>query len=523
MTESQGLKADIKSARHRIMAFILMLALFACVFVVIARYGMDHVEHHMLFSIGYSMIAMLASVVLFLCCTLDGMQKDEERRLFMQVIFFNFACMTMDTISYFLDGLPQTRLFQTGIVAIQSAGNYLIYGRSMEYMVCTLQVKGERAVEFLRKLSRILMIAGILAGLSNLFYPLFFWVDEEGVYRETELYALDNIYPLFVSLSVFFFVIRFRKRLRKNQIIAALFYALSFASLGIIFGGVLPIFIGYAVSFLILFIMYILLNVNRNRKGELTRKELDTAKRIQEGSLARLDADIAEAAEFDIYALMKPCGEVGGDFYDFFRTDEDHFAFLVGDVAGKGVSAALFMSVARAMISMYAEMGAAPAEVLGDVNRRLVEQKGLNLTMDVWLGILDTRSGELVCCSAGKNRPAFLKKDLGPKFFLYDEAETTPLGKAADSVYADREMVFMPGERIFLYTDGLVDALSEKGRSGNEGLLETLNRYSDHTNEELCEGIWQSVLSGQGEAQQADDITMLGFSFTQYRREGGGE
>ena len=218
MTESQGLKADIKSARHRIMAFILMLALFACVFVVIARYGMDHVEHHMLFSIGYSMIAMLASVVLFLCCTLDGMQKDEERRLFMQVIFFNFACMTMDTISYFLDGLPQTRLFQTGIVAIQSAGNYLIYGRSMEYMVCTLQVKGERAVEFLRKLSRILMIAGILAGLSNLFYPLFFWVDEEGVYRETELYALDNIYPLFVSLSVFFFVIRFRKRLRKNQI-----------------------------------------------------------------------------------------------------------------------------------------------------------------------------------------------------------------------------------------------------------------------------------------------------------------
>ena len=253
-------------------------------------------------------------------------------------------------------------------------------------------------------------------------------------------------------------------------------------------------------------------------KEESTAMELSVAKNIQESMLPRDFDAYASHTEFDLYATMNPAKEVGGDFYDFFFVDENHLAILIADVSAKGVGAALCMAISKALIKMRTQMDVSPSEVIADVDERLSENNDAGMFVTVWLGIIDLTTGHVRVCNAGHDYPAILHNGgdaSGNGAFV---VEKTPHGPAVAMfpglAFKEIEFDLKSGDRIFLYTDGVVEALRPDGeRFGVERMTEVLNRHKEKENKSLLAAMKEEVDAFAGEEPQFDDMTMLGFTF----------
>ena len=248
--------------------------------------------------------------------------------------------------------------------------------------------------------------------------------------------------------------------------------------------------------------------------------ELTLASDIQAHMLPCIFPAFPDYDEFDIYATMTPAKEVGGDFYDFFMTDEKHLAFVMADVSGKGVPAALFMVIAKTLIKNYAQMGQEPGQVFTTVNRLLCDGNDAGLFVTAWIGILDLESGLLKYANAGHNPP--LIKKAGGQFEYLRSRPGFVLAGMDTTRYRQSEMVLNPGDRIFLYTDGVTEATDSSQQLYGEDRLESLlNRCQADTAEEMLADLKNDIDSFVCEAPQFDDITMLMLDFKK-RKEGEG-
>ena len=240
--------------------------------------------------------------------------------------------------------------------------------------------------------------------------------------------------------------------------------------------------------------------------------ELTLASDIQAHMLPCIFPAFPDYDEFDIYATMTPAKEVGGDFYDFFMTDEKHLAFVMADVSGKGVPAALFMVIAKTLIKNYAQMGPEPGQVFTTVNRLLCDGNDAGLFVTAWIGILDLESGLLKYANAGHNPP--LIKKAGGQFEYLRSRPGFVLAGMDTTRYRQSEMVLNPGDRIFLYTDGVTEATDSSQQLYGEDRLESLlNRCQADTAEEMLADLKNDIDSFVCEAPQFDDITMLMLDF----------
>lgn len=240
--------------------------------------------------------------------------------------------------------------------------------------------------------------------------------------------------------------------------------------------------------------------------------ELTLASDIQAHMLPCIFPAFPDYDEFDIYATMTPAKEVGGDFYDFFMTDEKHLAFVMADVSGKGVPAALFMVIAKTLIKNYAQMGQEPGQVFTTVNRLLCDGNDAGLFVTAWIGILDLESGLLKYANAGHN-PPLIKRENG-KFEYLRSRPGFVLAGMDTTRYRQSEMVLNPGDRIFLYTDGVTEATDSSQQLYGEDRLESLlNRCQADTAEEMLADLKNDIDSFVCEAPQFDDITMLMLDF----------
>ncbi|MCD8362245.1 MAG: serine/threonine-protein phosphatase, partial [Lachnospiraceae bacterium] len=212
--------------------------------------------------------------------------------------------------------------------------------------------------------------------------------------------------------------------------------------------------------------------------------------------------------EFDLYASMNPAKEVGGDFYDFFLVDEDHLALVIADVSGKGVPAAMFMVIAKTLIKNAAQAGLSAKEVLEKVNNQLCESNESGMFVTVWLGILTISDGRLVCANAGHEFPAIRRA--GGSFELFRDRHGLVLAGMEDSRYREYELTLLPGDTIFVYTDGVAEATSrEEELFGTDRMLAALNRKENAICADLLSQVQEEIDRFVGEAPQFDDITML--------------
>lgn len=240
--------------------------------------------------------------------------------------------------------------------------------------------------------------------------------------------------------------------------------------------------------------------------------ELAFAKAIQHSALPTVHPLYDNRKEFDIFASMHTAKEVGGDFYDFYFIDEDHLAFLIADVSGKGIPAAMFMMTSKTIIKSYAESGMSVEEVFTHANEKLCEGNDAGMFVTAWMGILNIRTGKILFANAGHNPPLVKHAD-GTFEYLKSRAGFVLAGM--DGVrYRKNELDLAPGDAIYLYTDGVTEAtdLNEE-LYGEDRLHAVLQKYKDESMEVICSEIKKDVDLFAGEAPQFDDITMLALKY----------
>ena len=250
---------------------------------------------------------------------------------------------------------------------------------------------------------------------------------------------------------------------------------------------------------------------------ERVNAELTLASDIQLHMLPCIFPAFPDHGEFDIYASMTPAKEVGGDFYDLFMLDEKHLVVVIADVSGKGVPAALFMVITKTLIKNYAQNGLEPAEVFTKVNRTLCDGNDANLFVTAWMGVLDLTSGRLRYVNAGHNPPMI---KLGKEGFRFLKAPAGFVLAGMETIkYKENELMIQPGDRLFLYTDGITEATdAKKELYGEERLSEYLNCNIEKDPEEMLHGLKSHIDDFVGEAEQFDDMTMLMLDFKTFRK-----
>ena len=242
-------------------------------------------------------------------------------------------------------------------------------------------------------------------------------------------------------------------------------------------------------------------------ENERIGTELELATRIQADMLPNIFPAFPDRKEFDVYASMDPAREVGGDFYDFFMIDDDHLAVTIADVSGKGVPAALFMMVSQILVKNYAMTGRSPSETLEAVNRQICANNREEMFVTVWLGILEISTGILTAANAGHEYPVLMQNG---RFARIKDRHGFVIGGLESARYSEYEILLEPGDKLFVYTDGVPEATSaEKKMFGVDRMLETLNSDTQAEPEQILKNVRAAVNAFVQDAEQFDDMTML--------------
>ncbi|MBI5568547.1 MAG: SpoIIE family protein phosphatase [Desulfomonile tiedjei] len=240
--------------------------------------------------------------------------------------------------------------------------------------------------------------------------------------------------------------------------------------------------------------------------------ELSIAADIQRSMLPSRFPAFPGRDEFDIYAMMRPAKEVGGDFYDFFLLDEDHLCVAIGDVSGKGVPAALFMSVTKYLLEAGVGLGGTADQVMSRVNALLARNNDSCMFVTLFLGILDLRTGEFFYANGGHNSPVLLVPDQEPAFLGKPGGPVVGIMDTAE--FRMDTLVLSPGSVLLTYTDGVTEAFNTADEAfAEDRLLETARSLRDKSVKDMTTGLVDAIDAFCSGAPQADDITVLTLVF----------
>ena len=242
---------------------------------------------------------------------------------------------------------------------------------------------------------------------------------------------------------------------------------------------------------------------------ERISSELRMATRIQESMLPNTFPAFPECPAVDIYASMDPAKEVGGDFYDFFFIDSGHLAMVIADVSGKGVPAALFMMISRTIIKNCAMLGKSAAEILEESNRAMCSENKMEMFVTVWIGILEIATGRIATANAGHEDPVVCRSKEG-RWERVKEKHGFVLGGLENIRYREREILMTPGDKLFVYTDGVPEACNKEGEFfGMARLMKALKPTVRGTPRDVLSSVRKAVNEFADEAEQFDDLTMM--------------
>ena len=263
---------------------------------------------------------------------------------------------------------------------------------------------------------------------------------------------------------------------------------------------------GAALVFVAILVAIVIAGFVRRQLREQNAKELKMATGIQLSTLPNVFPPFPDETRFDVWASMATAKEVGGDFYDFYFTGQDHVLFLIADVSGKGVPAAMFMMRAKSLIKSAAQTGKPIAQVFEETNDALCEGNTSNTFVTAWAGELNIRTGQVTYVNAGHNPPAVRQN--GSVSFLKSRPSLV-LGAMPGIPYRAQEMQLEPGDGIYLYTDGITEQPDLQGALYGEARLLKLLAAHDRHPDHLLESVLADVRAHAAGAEQADDCTQL--------------
>jgi sigma-B regulation protein RsbU (phosphoserine phosphatase) len=256
-------------------------------------------------------------------------------------------------------------------------------------------------------------------------------------------------------------------------------------------------------------IRYIKTMQQEHSQLESIKGDLAIAREIQQAILPRIFPPFPENAEqLDIAALMNAAKDVGGDFYDFFRIDDQRIGFVVADVSGKGVPAAIFMAVSRTLIRATGVRGVSPAECISYSNELLAQESANSMFVTAFYGIYNLTTGQVTYTNAGHNPPYLMKAD-GTILQLPFSSDLV-VGAIDDFKYSEETLQLEHGDTLLLYTDGVTEAINAGDEEfGEQRLQAVLAQMTSNSSQDIIGRIKACVSDFAGEAEQSDDITLL--------------
>jgi sigma-B regulation protein RsbU (phosphoserine phosphatase) len=258
-------------------------------------------------------------------------------------------------------------------------------------------------------------------------------------------------------------------------------------------------------------------NISKLQQATLEREHIDSelniARKIQMDMIPKAFPPFPDRNDINIYGSLVPAKMVGGDLYDFFIRDEKLY-FCIGDVSGKSVPGALVMAAGYTLYHSLAAHESNPSRIMQAINEAISKDNEANMFVTMFIGVLDLPTGKLRYCNAGHEKPFII----GQKVRVLPVKPHLPLGVKEDVIYTTQEDRLTPGEMVFLYTDGLTEAMNMKhelfGIKRIENVLETFEEQGGILTEALINKIAEKVTAFVGEAEQSDDLTLLAVQYT---------
>lgn len=482
------------------MGFTIAAAAF--VIVLGLRFFSEPRLNACLYDVGVDSIGSLFCAALFFGCMT---QRGEGAGAFKTLIILTSAAFAVNEAVFYTLSVPERRTICFSLCLLIKLIDLVMIYCFYKYIRATLGFEG-RLAKATETVIPVLLAIEALVLLSNIFYPVTFFIDGVGMYQKTAAAAAEDIF--LAAASVLTFILIMRSESPRNQKAAALTFILfplaEYALMKGQFGNAAQ----YGMIVMSIVVMYCVIFNDKNRKLVSTQTELDTATKIQTSILPAAPLMVGQSHEVDVHGTMEPAKEVGGDFYDFFMIDDDHLAIVIADVSGKGIPAALFMMETKTMIKDYALTRADIPEIFNNVNERLCENNDEGMFATAWIGILDTRTMILQYTNAGHNYPIFHRKgepcaelESDPQLFLAGLEFTE---------YSQNQIQLVPGDKLLLYTDGITEAHDLNHECyGVERLKKVMESCKDISAEELLDSIVKDVNEYARGVPQFDDITML--------------
>jgi PAS domain S-box-containing protein len=241
-------------------------------------------------------------------------------------------------------------------------------------------------------------------------------------------------------------------------------------------------------------------------------KELNVGREIQMSMLPLIFPAFPDRKELGVYAILEPAREVGGDFYDFFFLDNERFCFVIGDVSGKGVPSALFMAVTKTLIKSRAADDNSTASILTHVNEELSRDNKAYMFVTVFIGILNTLTGEMQYTNAGHNPPYIIRKSGSLEALAQRHGPV--IGAVKGLAYKEDTTHLFPGDMAYLYTDGVTEAKDKNNSLFTEKRLENVLSSRQYTStEDVVKATVEETKRFEQDVEQADDITVMAVEY----------
>lgn len=492
------------------MCFYLVLTITA-----IEIKGFQNLDMLFGFSIGGELCAIIVAIMLTISILPAYKRQSGYIRIFVTLLTIGCSCCCMDTLQMLVDGVPELAALNKVLSIFVFANEIVFLFFFWLFVTYALNSEG-KSTRILTTIASLAFLGFTLLPFVNFFYPIYFTISDAGVYaRNASTWWICRIYLVLIAIFVIIAVF-LSKAPRKTKIIILAFMFLPFTGL-LIARFRYGVSLLYTAMMISLVMIYSFLFSDNEKTLYSTNKELGLATNIQKHMLPSIFPAFPGRKEFDVYALMDPAKEVGGDFYDFFLIDDTHLGLVMADVSDKGVPAALFMMASKIMVQNYALIGYSPKEVLTKVNKQICSNNQDEMFVTVWLGILDLKTGILTASNAGHERPIIKRPD--GHFEVVNDKHGFVVGWLAESVYSEYEIKLEKGSKLFVYTDGVPEARDNNGQFGMERTINSLIKYEDLSPEEICKYLLSDVNSFIGSNNQFDDITMLCLEYRGYDEE----
>ena len=487
---------------------------FCFVFTIVALEirRIDNIAQNFAFSIGGEVCAMAVAIMLTLSILPAYKRQSGYIRIFVTLLTIGCFCLFLDSIQMIVDGVPELATLNKAICIMVFMSETVFVFFFWLYITYALKLEG-RTIQILTNIAVIGLIIFSLLPLVNAFYPFYFTMSDGGVYaRNKDLWWICRIYIVLIGILVVIALFLSKEKI-KTKLVIVFFMGIPFISVGI--GGYqYGVSLLYTAMMTSLVMIYSFLFSANERTLYSTNKELGLATNIQKHMLPSIFPAFPEKKEFDIYALMEPAKEVGGDFYDFFLIDDTHLGLVIADVSDKGVPAALFMMASKIMVQNYALIGYSPKEVLTRVNKQICANNQDEMFVTVWLGILDLKTGIITASNAGHERPIIKHPD--GHFEVINDKHGFVVGWLPASVYSEYTIQLEKGAKLFVYTDGVPEARDSNEQFGMTRTLESLNKHENEPVTDIARGLLSDISAFMGSANQFDDITMLCLEYRGY-------